>query len=257
MIELLSVALAPGIAIMLYIYLKDKHEREPLSLLLLSFLYGGFSTLITLAISVPLEILVILKKGDVVQEFYDAFFKVAFVEELSKFLFVRFVLYPNKNFNEPFDGIVYAVMVSMGFATLENVMYVYSYGVETGILRMFTAVPAHATFAVMMGYFLGIGKFKHEREWMYSLLALFSATFFHGAYDYFWFIANATGVWTGIWMGAIVSLIIGLILSRRAIRLHQEASPFLRQPETVAEVEKSEVPTETPGPTESEKQDPF
>ncbi len=231
MIELLSISLAPGIAIMLYIYLKDKHEREPLSLLLLSFLYGGFSTLITLAISFPIEFLVSLKKGDVVHEFYDAFFKVALVEEFSKFLFVRFVLYPNKNFNEPFDGIVYAVMVSMGFATLENVMYVYSYGVETGILRMFTAVPAHATFAVMMGYFLGIGKFKRHRELMFSLLALGSATFLHGLYDYFWFIANATGVWTGIWTGAIASLIIGLVLSRKAIRLHQQASPFLKSAE--------------------------
>jgi RsiW-degrading membrane proteinase PrsW (M82 family) len=152
---------------------------------------------------------------------------VALVEEFSKFAFVRFVLYRNKNFNEPFDGIVYAVMVSMGFATFENVMYVYSYGLETGILRMFTAVPAHATFGVIMGYFLGIGKFRKTHRFYFSLFALLGATFFHGAYDYFWFIADATGVWTGIWMGAIVSLVVGLILSRKAIRLHQQASPFI------------------------------
>jgi protease PrsW len=227
--ELLGIALAPGLAIMLFIYLKDKHEREPLSLLFISFTFGIFSALLTLFVSWPLEFLVELRKDDVVDEFFDAFFKVALVEEFCKFLFVRFILYPNKNFNEPFDGIVYAVMVSMGFATLENVMYVYTYGFETGILRMFTAVPAHATFAVMMGYFLGIGKFKHSKELSFSLIALFSATFFHGAYDYFWFIATAKGVWTGIWMGAIVSLILGLILSRRAIKLHQQASPFIEQ----------------------------
>ncbi len=227
MFELLGIALAPGLAIMLYIYLKDKHEREPFSLLFLSFLYGIFSIFITLGISFPIELMVTLKDGDVVHKFYDAFFKVALVEEFSKFIFVRFVLYPNRNFNEPFDGIVYAVMVSMGFATFENVMYVYSYGFETGVLRMFTAVPAHASFGVLMGYFLGIGKFRKTNRFYFTVLALLSATFFHGAYDYFWFIADATGVWTGIWMGAIVSLVVGLFLSRKAIRLHQQASPFI------------------------------
>lgn len=226
-LELLGIALAPGVAIMLYIYLKDKHEREPLSLLLASFLYGVFSTLITLSISVPLEFLVTLRKDDLLHEFYDAFFKVALVEEFSKFLFVRYMLYPNKNFNEPFDGIVYAVMVSMGFATLENVVYVFQYGFQTGILRMFTAVPAHATFGVMMGYFLGKGKFMPRRAFYFSFVALLAATVFHGAYDYFWFIGRVTGIWAGIWIGAIASLLIGLLLSRNAIRLHQQASPFI------------------------------
>jgi RsiW-degrading membrane proteinase PrsW (M82 family) len=233
--ELLAIALAPGFAIMLFIYLKDKHEREPLSLLAISFFLGVVSTIITLFISWPLDLFFALEKHDIVDEFYAAFFKVALVEEFSKFLFVRFLLYPNKNFNEPFDGIVYAVMVSMGFATLENVIYVYNYGFETGVMRMFTAVPAHATFAVMMGYFLGIGKFRHSREFAYSVIALLSATFFHGAYDYFWFIASAKGVWTGVWMGAIVSLVVGLVLSRKAIGLHQQASPFIQPVEEKTE----------------------
>jgi RsiW-degrading membrane proteinase PrsW (M82 family) len=226
-VELFGIALAPGVAIMLYIYLKDKHEREPLILLLTSFLYGIFSTFITLLISWPLNAYLILKEDDVIHEFYTAFFKVALVEEFSKFFFVRFVLYKNKNFNEPFDGIVYAVMVSMGFATLENVMYVFEYGFETGILRMFTAVPAHATFGVMMGYFLGKSKFMHTRTLYFALMALIVPTIFHGAYDYFWFIAEVKDIWTGIWIFAIVSLVLGLILSRNAIKLHQQASPFI------------------------------
>jgi protease PrsW len=226
MLELLGIAVAPGVAIMLYIYLKDKHEREPLSLLLLSFLYGIFSTFITLFISFPLEMLITLRDDHLVDEFFTAFFKVALVEEFSKFIFVRFVLYPNKNFNEPFDGIVYAVMVSMGFASLENVMYVFRFGFETGLLRMFTAVPAHATFGVMMGYFLGKGKFMHRGGLYYGIVALAVATFFHGAYDYFWFIGQVTGVWAGIWIGALIALGVGLVLSRNAIRLHQQASPF-------------------------------
>jgi RsiW-degrading membrane proteinase PrsW (M82 family) len=222
-LTLLALALAPGVAIMLYIYLKDKHEREPLGLLALSFLYGGLSTIITLSVSFPLDFLLILKESDVIHQFVNAFFKVALIEEFSKFIFVRFVLYNNRNFNEPFDGIVYAVMVGMGFATIENVIYVFNFGFQTGILRMFTAVPAHGTFAVLMGYFLGRAKFTHRKGFYYSALALLVATFFHGAYDYFWFISYVPG----IWLGAILSLITAFILSRKAIRLHQQASPFI------------------------------
>ena len=229
MLELLGLALAPGVAIAIYIYLKDKHEREPFSLLILSFFYGSVSILVTLLISWPVNALIILKDHDIVHEFYDAFFKVALVEEFSKFLFVRFVLFRNKNFNEPFDGIVYSVMVSMGFATLENVLYVFSYGFETGIWRMFTAVPAHATFGVLMGFFLGKAKFSHNRRLIYMVTGLGVATLFHGAYDYFWFIAEVQDIWAGVWMGAILSLIVGLILSRSAIRLHQQSSPFINE----------------------------
>lgn len=222
---LLALALAPGVAIALYIYLKDKHEREPLGLLLMSFFYGVLSIFVTLLVSWPLEILTI-NKQDAAELFADAFFKVALVEEFSKFIFIRFILFKNKNFNEPFDGIVYAVMVGMGFATLENIVYVYQYGMATGILRMFTAVPAHACFAVLMGYFIGLAKFNKQKNLYFTLLALIAATVFHGLYDYFLFITFVPG----IWIGAALSLIVAIILSRKAIRIHQAASPFINPP---------------------------
>jgi len=225
---LLALALAPGVAIALYIYLKDKHEREPLGLLLLSFIYGALSTLATTIISIPVNILVITQPDSVVDQFYNAFFKVALIEEFSKFIFVRFILYFNRNFNEPFDGIVYAVMVSMGFATVENVLYVFHYGLPTGVLRMFTAVPAHATFGVLMGYFIGKAKFSPANGLFLSFFALLTATVFHGSYDYFWFISGSSH-WAGIGLGAIASLFAGFVLSRKAIRLHQQASPFIAQ----------------------------
>lgn len=224
-LSLLALALAPGCAIMLYIYLKDKHEREPLTLLVTSFLYGCLSTILTLSISYPVNLLILTKEDDVIQQFFNAFFKVALVEEFSKFIFVRFILFNNKNFNEPFDGIVYSVIVSMGFATVENVMYVFQFGFATGILRLFTAVPAHAAFGILMGYFLGKAKFTHRRNVYLSLIALLTPTLFHGSYDYFWFISYVPGIWTG----AIISLVVSLFLSRKAIRLHQQASPFIAE----------------------------
>ena len=80
-LSLLALSLAPVAAIGLYIYLKDKHEREPLILLLISFLYGGLSTLITLLISWPVNALILTEKASVVSQFYNAIFKVALIEE--------------------------------------------------------------------------------------------------------------------------------------------------------------------------------
>jgi len=220
---ILALALAPTTAVMLYIYLRDRHEPEPLGLLVLSFLYGGVSTMLTLLISWPVNVLFLTKPDDAVHQFINAFFKVALIEEFSKFFFVRFVLFYNKNFNEPYDGIVYAVMVGMGFATLENVIYVYQYGFTTGIMRMFTAVPAHATFAIIMGYFLGKAKFTHRRVIYFSMVSLVTAAAFHGTYDYLLFMSYVPG----LWIGAAISLAIILLLSRKAIRLHDQSSPFL------------------------------
>ena len=112
-------------------------------------------------------------------------------------------------------------MVSMGFATLENVLYVFQHGVSTGILRAFTAVPAHATFAILMGYFMGKAKFSKNRI-VSNLTGLLFATLFHGAYDFFLFINFIPG----IFIGAFISLGIGILLSKKAIKRHQDNSVF-------------------------------
>ncbi|GHN00188.1 protease PrsW [Cytophagales bacterium WSM2-2] len=219
---LLALALAPGAIIGLYIYLKDKYEREPIRLLVLSFFLGIMSTVVTLLISIPVNWLIPIDTKSLTEQAFHAFLLVALVEEFSKFIFVRWVLYPNKNFNEPFDGIVYAVSVSLGFAGLENILYVMNSGIETAIMRMFTAVPAHASFAVLMGYYMGRAKFEHGKSYL-VWYGLFAATFFHGAYDYFWFISYVPG----LWIGAIASLIACILFSRKAIHIHQQASPFI------------------------------
>lgn len=221
---LLAIALAPGVAIALYVYWRDEHEREPVGLLMKSFFYGVLATFLTLAISIPITTVVSIDEQNLTSQAVHAFLIVALVEEFSKFVFVRGILYRNKNFNEPFDGIVYSVMVGMGFATFENILYVSDGGLGVAILRMFTAVPAHAAFAVLMGYYLGKAKFEHKKGY-YAFHALGVATLFHGAYDYFWFISYVPG----IWVGAVVSLVIGVALSRKAIRIHQAASPFAIQ----------------------------
>ncbi|MBX2897467.1 MAG: PrsW family intramembrane metalloprotease [Cyclobacteriaceae bacterium] len=218
---LLAIALAPGVAIGVYIYLKDQHEREPVGLLMRAFLFGILSVVVTLFISELIGLFVTIDESSLSEQAVHAFLIVALVEEFSKFIFVRGILYKNSHFNEPFDGIVYSVMVSMGFATLENVLYAFNGGMGTAIMRMFTAVPAHATFAVLMGFYLGKAKFEHKKSY-YAFHALGVATLFHGAYDYCLFVS-----WVpGIVLGALLSLVVGIWLSKKAIRIHQLASPF-------------------------------
>ncbi|MGR7814030.1 PrsW family intramembrane metalloprotease [Lacinutrix undariae] len=221
--KLIITAIAPVALIIIYIYIKDKYEKEPKRLLFLNFLLGAivsiFITTILYYISdyyypIPFN-------TSVFDQFIKAFFIVGLTEEFSKYVIVRYVAQTNKAFNEQFDGIVYAVMVSMGFAATENIMYVLDGGYETALIRAFTAIPAHATFAIIMGYFMGKAKFSKNRKTL-NLLGLFLAMVFHGTYDFFLFIDFIPGVW----LGAFVSLFIGILLSRKAIKSHQENSRF-------------------------------
>lgn len=218
---LLALSIAPGIAIVLFIYFSDKYEKEPWRLLAISFLYGAIGLFLSVIVSDFVNQFIVIHEENFMDEGKHAF-SVAVVEEFIKFLFVRFILYRDKNFNEPFDGIVYTVTVGMGFATVENIIYVMNGTEATAILRMFTAVPAHGTFAILMGYFLGIAKFKHRKETQYSILALLTAILIHGVYDYFLFISFVPG----IWVMAFICLGVAFIFARKAILLHQEASPF-------------------------------
>ena len=221
--KLIIAALAPVIAIIFYIYIKDKYEKEPKKLLLFNFLFGAIVSILvaTILYFISYEIIQVKDEHSVWEQFIQAFFVVALIEEFSKYIIVRFYVQPKKEFNEPFDGIIYAVMVSMGFAAVENIMYVIEGGYPTALMRAFTAVPAHATFGILMGYFMGKAKFsKNPVKW--NLIGLLTAIIFHGAYDFFLFIHFIPG----IWIGAFISLAIGIWLSKKAIKLHQENSHF-------------------------------
>ncbi|MBI1305627.1 MAG: PrsW family intramembrane metalloprotease [Bacteroidetes bacterium] len=222
---LLALAIAPGLAISIYIYWKDKFDREPARLLMLAFVLGMISTVPAFFIEVLVSRLGLEVSQDLLTTGVRTFIGVAAVEELCKFYFVFRYLYRKPDFNEPFDGITYSVMVSMGFATLENIAYVMQHGMDVAILRMFTAVPAHATFGIIMGYFLGLAKFRHEESNRLILYSVMVPVLFHGWYDF----ALIQTFYDDIMLkfgGAVASLVLGIILSRSAIRLHQKNSPF-------------------------------
>ena len=218
---LLALAVAPGIAICIFIYFKDRYNKEPVVLLIMSFILGMLSIIpaiiIQLAFGTSADKLGGASMASVALFAYGV---VALSEEGSKFLVLRFYAYPKKAFDDPFDGIMYAVMVGMGFATLENIGYVLQHGIGTGITRMFLSVPAHATFAVLMGYHAGLAKFHPAKRSYYFLLAIVWPVIFHGTFDFFLFLGNTLLHFAG----AIISFIIAVLLSRRAIRKKQALS---------------------------------
>ncbi|OBX26933.1 RsiW-degrading membrane proteinase PrsW (M82 family) [Gelidibacter algens] len=220
---LLLLAISPVLIVILYIFIQDKYEKEPTRLLVYNFLLGAIvSVIITTLLYVIIDIPLPLKNhNSIYEQFIKAFFVVGLSEEFSKYIIVRYYAQSHDEFNEPFDGIVYAVMVSMGFAATENLMYVLQGGMEVAIIRAFTAIPAHATFAILMGYYIGKAKFSNNRI-VLNLTGLFLAVLFHGAYDFFLFIDFVPG----IWMGAFISLSIAILLSRKAIKRHQNISYF-------------------------------
>jgi RsiW-degrading membrane proteinase PrsW (M82 family) len=219
----LVVATVPVLLIIIFVYVKDKYEKEPKKILLKHFLLGAF---VSVFISFLLYFIVdfFFPNADeysIFDQFVKAFFVVGLIEEFSKYIIVLLYGQRRSFFNEPFDGIIYCVMVSMGFAFVEYILYVIDGGLDVAILRAFTAIPAHATFAIIMGYFMGKAKFSNKRvQW--NLLGLVLAISMHGAYNFFIFINFIPG----ISIGALISLALGIILSLKAIKSHQKNSNF-------------------------------
>src|ERR1035438_731781 len=174
-IFLIALSFAPGLAIAIYIYWRDKFEKEPLKNLVICFLLGMISIIPAIFIeNLPEQFGIFTDRSSISSTLLNAFVFVALVEETSKYLFLRYYAYPKDVFSEPYDGITYSVMISLGFATVENIHYVINGGWEAAIIRMFTAVPAHATFGVLMGFFTGWAKFKNHKK-SYLFLGLFTA----------------------------------------------------------------------------------
>ncbi|MDZ7877251.1 MAG: PrsW family glutamic-type intramembrane protease [Saprospiraceae bacterium] len=220
---LLAAATLPSMAIAYWIYHQDHHEREPSRMLLWAFVCGCASTIPAIFFQSFFKHLE--NPNSLFGTAIFAFGVVGLSEELGKYYLLRRFVYPQKEFNEPIDGIVYGVMVGLGFATLENVMYVLNAGENgftTALARAFTAVPAHASFGVLMGAYVGLAKFIPEKAGIYTIIGVGLAVFFHGAYDFF----LMQQVYEGMAILAIFTLIWGIVMSRRLIRAGQEASPF-------------------------------
>ena len=182
---LLILAVVPGLLICYLIYRADRYEREPKLLMLASFIFGCLITYPTMKVEAIADTLGWEQSTNFFKLFFFSVVFVGLVEEFFKFFCLIALPYFRKSFNEPLDGIVYAVFIAMGFATVENLIYASSYDIQTIALRGLTAVPAHASFAVVMGYFVGLAKLDEKQRIKYFFLALVIPALIHGLYDFF------------------------------------------------------------------------
>ncbi len=182
---LILISIIPVIIFLAVIYYRDR-EKEPLSLLMKSFMGGALGSILLSLIIVFLFVEPIFSKGvpdsHFLKSFYIAFFEAAIPEELSKFVFLYIIIWKNKYFDEYYDGIVYAVTISLGFACTENIMYVTDGGVSVGITRALLAIPLHGFMGVFMGYYFSLAKFKKQNHLLFK--GLIVAIIGHGVYDF-------------------------------------------------------------------------
>lgn len=218
------LALLPGLLLSYYIFFADKYERESWWPMLLSFGLGVLTTYPVLHLQIYFDDLGFDGTGSLWQTFVYALVGVALTEEIFKFFGVMIFPFHRPFFNEPMDGIVFTVLAGMGFATTENILYAQNFGLETVLVRAFTAVPAHGVFGVIMGYFIGLAKFEirlGRKIWLLLQGVLFAAAL-HAVYDFF----ILQEVYSGLTGLALLCLIIGIRIARHLINLHLAASPF-------------------------------
>jgi RsiW-degrading membrane proteinase PrsW (M82 family)/ribosomal protein S18 acetylase RimI-like enzyme len=250
--DLIALALAPGIAICLFIFHRDAYNREPKTNLFVTFILGAVTVVPAALIE---NSMIDMQQDSIIWIAVRAFLMVALVEELSKFAVLRLYSFPRKSFDEPLDGIVYGVVASMGFATLENVLYVSKYadmgmGYQVAWMRMFLAVPAHATFGVIMGYHVGKAKFDNDNRFKWLFKGVLWATVFHGFYDFFLFLQGTPEVKdyisdTLLFVGAVISFFVAIRLSLKHIKLHRALSQQTFNPTLTMTVRKA-YPTDIP-----------
>lgn len=218
---LTAVAVVPAIYLMIHVYRLDRLDREPLGLLLRLVLAGAFSTVLAVITEVIGSAVLDanLPPESLRYRVLMYFVVVAVSEEGFKYLVMKKRTWNNPNFDCQFDGVVYAVYTSLGFALWENIKYVYTYGFLTGIMRAVTAVPGHASFGVFMGVFYGMAKLWDSRGYparsrFCRRLAVFVPVVLHGAYD---FIAT-DAVMAGSWVFTAFVIVLFLMAVRMARR---------------------------------------
>lgn len=185
--NLTALAIIPGLLLIIYVYKKDKVEKEPIGLIIKIIIFGIISCIAAGFLEqLESQFLPKYQEGTIEYAVTTSFCMAAFVEEIVKYLAMRLGSWKYPGFNYRFDGIVYGVSAAVGFAIYENVMYVAMYGLSTAVVRAFTAVPLHAFCGVFMGVFYSYSKkasILGKSPFGYTLLALLVPMLIHGTYD--------------------------------------------------------------------------
>jgi RsiW-degrading membrane proteinase PrsW (M82 family) len=229
----LVVAAAPSVVLLGYFYVRDRHDREPLGAVAVAFVLGAYAMLAAQNLADLAEDWLPggwLRTGGEPARLFDALVLSGLIEELAKWLLLVCAIARWRAFDEPLDGVVYGVALALGFATLENLLYLERLGLGIAWKRAIFAVPAHALFGGAMGFYAarshfssGLGR-AHPRD---LLLALLVPTAFHGAYDFALFHGLGPAVWVAV---AAISIALWAFVLR-GVRQAERASPH--RPRTI------------------------
>lgn len=205
-------AVVPSLLLFWYIHSRDIHP-EPSGMLASTFGLGAAVAIPVLVLVAILQGIFGIPEGVWARAAWTAFLHAALPEEGFKFGVLMTFCWYSRHFDEPFDGIVYGATASLGFATLENILYVSQGGLGVALMRAFTAVPGHAFTGVVMGYFIGRARFAlRGRAWL-AVQGLFWASLLHGLYDIF--LMTNTG-WAILALPVlIIEVVLGILLIRR------------------------------------------
>jgi RsiW-degrading membrane proteinase PrsW (M82 family) len=232
---LVLVGAAPSVFLLIFFYLKDRYEPEPRGHVAAAFGKGCLAIVPAYLTAHALERLVgreWLVFGGLSARLFEAGVMAAGVEELAKWLLFYGFIYRWAEFDEPLDGVIYGVALALGFAAVENVLMVLRAGLGLGLLRALFAVPAHALFGAVMGFYFGRAKLGAGRRQKAAVpptarrlrlaAALVGPILFHTGYDF------SLIQLRGRWMYAVVGLLsLGLWqFVLRRVHLAQEDSPF-------------------------------
>ena len=189
MLTLLSIL--PSIILFIVVYKGDKIEKEPSKLLWKLFWFGALTTISAMILEQVLSVFVLefTYEESLIYELIDNFIITALIEEGGKYFVLKKCTWKNKAFNYTFDGVIYAVCSSLGFATLENIFYIMGDSIETAIMRGLLSVPGHVIDAVYMGCYYGMAKYEEAHgntQGSKSNLkkAIFVPVLIHGFYDF-------------------------------------------------------------------------
>jgi RsiW-degrading membrane proteinase PrsW (M82 family) len=180
MLGIITAGIAPGVALLSYFYLKDQFESEPISMVIRTFVFGAI-----LVFPIMFLQYVLTEEGMLQFGLLNSFMVSSLLEEFFKWFILFFIVYKHVEFDEIYDGVVHGASVSLGFASAENIIYLFTHGVDIAMGRALLPVSSHALFGVIMGYYLGKTKFTIGRaKQRYLYLSLIVPFLLHGLYNF-------------------------------------------------------------------------
>jgi hypothetical protein len=179
---LLVSAVVPSMLLIWFFHSRDVYP-EPQRVVWATFGLGVLTVIPVIVIELIISAGIKHVSNPFVNGTLEGFFCAGFTEELFKYLVVTLYCMRHKEFDEPMDGIVYGAVASLGFATLENVLYVTDGGGGAAVMRALSAVPGHACMGAVMGYFVGQAKFTPQKRVRLMVLGFVIPMLLHGAYD--------------------------------------------------------------------------